>query len=209
SVWDAVIAAAEKYPNVKIVCIVNPSSGPGQSIDANYVRYIALLRKARVTVMGYVATSYGGQPVSIVSNVIATWNKFYTIDGIFFDEMSSVSGHEQYYKDLSAYTRKLGYSITIGNPGTTPSQSYVDSVDVIVTYESAGVPSTSLFSDWKKSYPNTKFAVLAYDIKSLQQTDISEIAKHARYFYFTSDSLPNPWDSIPTYLQKMVSSVTA
>ena len=40
------------------------------------------------------------------------------IDGIFFDEMANNIGNENYYSQLSSYTKESVFDWTVGNPGT-------------------------------------------------------------------------------------------
>ena len=76
-----------------------------------------LLESAGITVVGYVATGYGGIPISQTEQEISLYEQFYQLGGIFFDQMASVSGYEDYYSTLTSYAASLGYTFTIGNPG--------------------------------------------------------------------------------------------
>jgi len=62
---------------------------------------------------------------------------------LFFDEESNTAGTEAYYGDLSSYVKSLGMTLTVGNPGTETSVSYVNVMDVTFIYESAGLPSSA------------------------------------------------------------------
>src|ERR1700733_3548426 len=57
--WSALIEAKLSYPNVPIIAIVNPDSGPGKSPNPDYVLGVASLQKAGIVVVGYVPTGYG------------------------------------------------------------------------------------------------------------------------------------------------------
>ena len=54
--------------------------------------------------------------------------------------MASALGQEQYYTDLSEFSRSRGFNVTVGNPGTDTLESYVGSVSTLMIYESAGLP---------------------------------------------------------------------
>ena len=65
------------------------------------------------------------------------------VNGIFFDEMADTAGHEEYYRNLTAWVNARGYHITVGNPGEDTLESYIGTVDTLMIYESAGLPSIS------------------------------------------------------------------
>ena len=72
------------------------------------------------------------------------WQSWYPgVSGIFFDEMANAAGHEAYYSGLTAYAKGRGLGFTIGNPGADSSPSYVGTEDVILIYESGGLPSAA------------------------------------------------------------------
>jgi hypothetical protein len=49
------------------VLIINPASGPGAAVDANYAAVAASLRASGVTVLGYVHTAYAQRASSLVT----------------------------------------------------------------------------------------------------------------------------------------------
>src|SRR5687767_1682309 len=49
--WDTVIETKNDHPDVPVVAIVNPASGPGGSRDSNYVSGIEELKDAGVIVL--------------------------------------------------------------------------------------------------------------------------------------------------------------
>src|SRR2546428_6234143 len=53
--WTNVIQARQAYPSVPLLAVINPNSGPGRSIDPNYVQGIKNLQAA-----GVVGPGYGG-----------------------------------------------------------------------------------------------------------------------------------------------------
>src|SRR5437868_937297 len=58
SSWNSVIQSKTANPSVPYVAIINPSNGPGNAIDSNFVSSIKKLQSANITVLGYVYTSY-------------------------------------------------------------------------------------------------------------------------------------------------------
>src|SRR5580658_3867758 len=67
--WLALIADKKAEPNVPIIAIINPLSGPS-IFNATYLSYIDQLRIANITVIGYVYTDYGNRVLSAVESDI-------------------------------------------------------------------------------------------------------------------------------------------
>ncbi len=82
--------------------------------------------------------------------------------GIFFDEMANAAGQETYYSGLAAYAKGRGRGFTIGNPGADSSPSYVGTEDVILIYESGGLPALSALGGWHTRYNRNNFGVIPY-----------------------------------------------
>ncbi|HEV2192907.1 MAG TPA: spherulation-specific family 4 protein, partial [Nitrosopumilaceae archaeon] len=199
STWDAIAQAKSAHPSVPIVAIINCCNGPGTSQDSNYVTGIQKLHSAGVIVIGYVDTLYGARNTSIVKSEINAWKSFYNIDGIFFDEMANTSGLETYYSNLSQYAKSLGYTMTVGNPGTDTLPSYIGTVDDMMIYESPGLPAWSTLQGWHTSYNKSNFSMIAFGISSLNQSFITSASNYVGYIYITDNNLPNPYNTVPSY----------
>jgi hypothetical protein len=152
--WTSLKAAKAANPTVPILAVVNPANGPNTAVDQNYAIGIQQLVAAGIKVIGYVHTSYGARAVASVNTDVDRWKALYPqVTGIFFDEMSNTTGKEQYYKDINAYAKTgRGYGVTIGNPGADSLPSYVGTVDIILVYESSGLPPLAMLDGWHKSY---------------------------------------------------------
>ena len=57
------------YREVPFWVIVNPASGPGEAVDANYTKAIDRLIGAGCVVLGYVPTDYGRAPFEQVEKI--------------------------------------------------------------------------------------------------------------------------------------------
>ena len=57
--YNRLMDLKRRYETVPMWVIVNPASGPGERVDANYTKAIDRLRGAGCVVLGYVTTSYG------------------------------------------------------------------------------------------------------------------------------------------------------
>jgi hypothetical protein len=209
STWDLMVQTKSANANVPTIAIINPGSGPGTSQNSDYVAGIQKLQSGNITVLGYVYTSYGSRSISLVESDIDKYNTWYNLDGIFFDEMSNVAGKETYYQTLSNYADSLGLTITVGNPGTDTISSYVGTVDNIIIYESAGLPSLSSLGGWHSNYDKANFSVIPYAVSSLDQDYVVGATSYTGFIYITNDNLPNPWDSLPPYYPDLVSTVDA
>jgi hypothetical protein len=204
SYWDTLIQAKNAHPGVPIIAIVNPASGPGSSIDSNYVNGIQKLKSAGIVVLGYVYTSYGSRSTDDEKYEINEWKNWYNVDGIFFDEMVNWAGYESYYSTLNSYTKSLGMTMTVGNPGADTSSSYIGTMDNIVIYESPGMPSASSLAGWHTSYNKNSFSIIPFGIGSLDTSAVSTASNYVGYVYATDDILPNPYDTLPWYLENLV-----
>jgi hypothetical protein len=209
STWADVISVKEANPGVPIVAIINPDSGPGASMDPNYVSGILGLQAAGVTVIGYVPTGYASTPISTVESMVNQYKSWYPITGVFFDEMSNVAGKEPYYSRLSAYSRSLGLDFTVGNPGSNTLPGFIGTVDTIVIYENQGLPSMSSLEGWHSGYAKGNFALIAYGVQSVNQAYPSMVSPHVGYIYITNAGLPNPYDCLPPYLAAVASALAA
>ena len=199
--WAAVAAAKAAHPTVPVLAVVNPSNGPGGAAAPDYASGIARLTAAGVKVIGYVHTSWGSRPAPELQTEMGQWKSWYPgVSGVFFDEMAAVAGKEAYYSGLTAYAKSNGLDFTIGNPGQDSSPTYVGTEDVILIYENSGVPSVGALGGWHASYARTNFGVIPYNVGSLDTSFIQAARAYVGYIYLQSDNLPNPWDSVPSYL---------
>jgi len=207
--WNAIIQQKLAYPSVPITVIVNPANGPGGSKDPNYATWINDLRSAGVSVLGYVYTSYAARSASSVMTDINTYKSWYAVNGIFLDEMANVVGQESYYSALTSYSHSLGLSTVVGNPGAPVPVSFIGSVDVIVIYENAGIPSASTLGSSTMGLSKSGFATMSYGVSSFTASSVSAVANYAGYIYITNEGMPNPYSSLPSYFATLVSDLKA
>jgi hypothetical protein len=208
SSWAAVAAAKVAHPAVPVIAIINPNDGPGASASTSYTGGIAKLVAVGVKVIGYVHTSYGARSASQLEEEIGEYQSWYPqVTGIFFDEMASNPGSESYYAALTAYAKGHGADFTVGNPGTDTASSYLGTEDVMLIYESDGVPAVSTLAGWHATYDRHNFGIIPYAVSSLNTSFVASAKPYVGYIYLQSDNLPNPWDSIPPYLGDLLASL--
>jgi hypothetical protein len=206
STWTEVANMKEAFPLVPIIAIVDPDNGPGVSQDQNFVSGISLLESAGVTVLGYVHTSFGYRTLSAVMTDVNSWKQMYSVNGIFFDEMASVTGFESYYSSLNSYAESLGYSLTVGNPSAQVPASYIGTLDNILIYENSGLPSESLLSSL--GYQSGDFSSVSYNVPALNSSFLYGASGKVGYVYVTDQNLPNPYEVLPPYFQTLVSTLS-
>ena len=206
--WTAIVAAKNAHPSVTVQAIINPDNGPGTAKNPEYVTGIAKLDAAGIIVIAYVATTYGKKTASIAQGEIAKYQGWYPgIKGIFFDEMSNTAGDEAYYKGLDQFAKSKGLPVTVGNPGTDTLASFVGTVDTILIYESEGLPTVSSLAVFSGQYDKKNFGVIPYGVPALNAAFVTGARAHVGFIYLTDDTVPNPWDTLPSYFSNLLGAL--
>ena len=196
--WDQL---HQGVPTVGIA-IINPSSGPGTSKSNAYTQQTNRTQNTGIITLGYVYTDYGNRSATQVKADIDKYYQWYKVDGIFFDEgYSSNCSKTGYYLDLTKYVKsKGGKGVSIVNFGTTTPECYINTTDILVTFES----NYSSYIKWKASgwenkYPASRFWHLVYNTPESSLANALSLSKNrnAGWLYITPDNLPNPWDTLP------------
>ena len=204
--WSQLDYAAARVP---LIAILNPDSGPGSSIDPNFVTVVTNLHKAGGKLIAYVATGYTTS--NITSKVEFSINRYlgyYTVDGFFLDEMANgaSSNDVDYYATLYQYIKatNANFSVT-GNPGTTTEESYLTqpTADMLMTYEDEATNYPGyVASTWVTNHLARQFIHVSYGVTNA--TEMSNYvalaaSRNAGWIFFTDDNLPNPYDTLPPY----------
>jgi hypothetical protein len=200
--WDQVISVKNAHPSVPIIAVINPNNGPSTSFDSNYLSGIQKMQSAGVIVLGYVHTGfgYGGlRPIPTLESEVSSYKTWYNPNGIFFDEMANVPGDESYYSTLNNYTKSLGFSYTMGNPGTTTIPSYIGTVDNICIFESSSLPTLSVLQSDTMGYPKNNFCFISYGVALPSQSFIASASQYVSYMYITDKGGSNPYNALPSY----------
>lgn len=206
--WNALLSAKAANPSVPVIAIINHDNGPGTFSDPNYTIGIQKLQSEGIVIIGYVDTHYTKINESYARKQINLWHSFYSINGIFFDQMSNLPENEGYYLNLTNYAKSIGYSVTVGNPGTATLPSYIGTVNTLVVYEDQGLPQISALGSWQAKYGNSNFSMIAFGINDINDSFISNVSGHFGYIYITNGTLPNPYDSVPSYLKGEMKALT-
>jgi hypothetical protein len=213
--WNILNAAAGKVP---ILAIMNPSNGPGNSLDPNYVAAVNALRAAGGRVIGYVHTSYNTRPIQQVLDDINRYDAWYNVDGIFVDEMANTGPAERlnYYRDIYNHVKSIdpGWQV-MGNPGTTTIEPYLTwpTADRLMVFENVGASYPGYTpSSWNFNHDPSKFVHLVHTEPSAANmlADLNlAMWRNAGGIYVTDDVLPNPWNRLPSYWTSLVDAVAA
>jgi hypothetical protein len=212
--WTKLTGSAS---TVRLTAILNPASGPGSSVDSNYATAVAQLRAAGGLVIAYVPTTYGNRTLSDVVADINRYTSFYAVDGFFIDEMTndSTTAHVQYYQSIYNYVKGLNSRYTVvGNPGTNTQEIYLSlpTADKLVVFES-GFSSYAAYAPaaWQANYSADHFVHMVYGASKAQLGKVLQGAasRRAGNLFITSDMLPNPYDTLPSYWSDEASGVAA
>jgi len=211
--WGELDTAASQ---ISVTAIMNPNSGPGPSVNSDYVTAVNSLQAAGGRVLGYVYTDYGNRSEADVKADINAYINFYHINGIFFDQQSTDPTKVSYYADLYNYVKSQNpaYQV-IANPGTNTDQAYLSTptADSLVTFENmASLYGSDSPPSWTSSYSPNHFANIIYDeptatgmfadLQMAQQRNVGDV-------YVTDATLPNPYDQLPSYWNQEVAAIAA
>lgn len=186
------------------VVIFNPSSGPHSEPEPAYERAVAALQRSGTRVLGYVHTAYGSRDPVAVETDIARYQSWYGVDGVFLDEVADADAQLGYYRALSQYVRANGEQLVVLNPGTVPARGFFDIADIVVTFEgpySAYEPALAGMPDWLRRLAPSRSAHLIYGASGEQAAQAIG-QDSAGFVYATSGTLPDPWSSLPPYLDR-------
>jgi hypothetical protein len=138
--------------------ILNPASGPGEHVDANYAKAIDRLTGAGCVVLGYVSTRYGKRAPVDARHDIDRWLKMYPqAQGILFDEMiyEDTEAAAKHQAGLNQHAHEAGFWPTVANPGAeTPGRYFIaGAADVIIVHEGDAWPNEDrLMGDYFGGY---------------------------------------------------------
>ncbi|MGF6768421.1 hypothetical protein P3T18_000891 [Paraburkholderia sp. GAS199] len=212
--WNSLVTSARKVPTT---AILNPNSGPGTKVDANYAAATAGLRAVGGKVLGYISTSYGQRSLSAVVTDINAYVAMYKVDGFFIDEMTSDSkmSHIQFYQSIYNYIKGLNSAYTVtANPGTNIPELYASlpTADQFVVFESTAKSYAKYQPmSWQAAYPKNRFVHMVYGATADQLPGIVQYSKAhgAGGVYVTSLAGGNPYKALPPYWNDEVTDAAA
>ncbi|HEX6498166.1 MAG TPA: spherulation-specific family 4 protein [Micromonosporaceae bacterium] len=203
--WDRLVRCA---PMLRLV-VLNVADGPGERPDPMFVDAVRRLRQAGVVVAGYVDTEYGRRRTDDALADVERYLEWYTVTGVFFDQVSSVAEHVGYYAALGEWARGFGARVVAFNHGTHPVEAYAEHADLLGTFEGpwgayvdVGVPR------WVRARPAEQFYHLVYAVPPDHLGDAYALLalRHAGGAYITGLGGPNPWARLPDGLFERLAS---
>jgi hypothetical protein len=212
ALWNGMNFAAARVP---LIAIMNPNSGPDTTQNPDYVAAVNGLRAAGGRVIGYVSTAYGTRSTNTVELEIDRYFSFYSVDGIFLDEMANDAGtnHLDYYAVLYQYIQTKGTNLlVVGNPGINTQEAYLTrpAADVLVTFEVDTGYAAYVVDGWVTNHLARQFCHLPYNVPdaATMTNDINLAAtRNAGWIFVTGDNGANPWDTLPDYWTNEVNYV--
>jgi hypothetical protein len=203
------LAALARGASRPRMVIVNPDSGPGADSSPAYLGAVRTLQRSAVRVLGYVPTGYASRPLAAVLADVDRYLMWYRVDGIFFDEAASGADQLDYYRALARAARAGGGRLVVLNPGVPPAPGYFTVADVVVTFEgthAAYAEALAATPDWLRREGRERIAHLVYGATRAQA--LGALAHStAGYLYATSGAMPNPWRTLPSYLDDEVKAL--
>jgi len=196
-------AFVEESPEVKIV-VINPNSGPGKKVDPSYAQKRKALQERGIKAVGYVHTQYGKRKLSLVLQEIEMYYTFYSVDGIFLDEIANTDDAIPYYANIrSKILAHKGASLTILNPGTQTTEGYMKVADIICNYEDNYQNYVYHYQapSWVAKYPPNRFWHIVHSISGLRElSQVCRLSKerNAGLLFATSEVMPNPYGKMPS-----------
>ena len=222
--WGTLASDVAAHGTVEAIVIMNPYNGPS-TYDANYYRagspptgILPPVKNAGGTIIGYVATEWGGRSQANIESDVDTYFSYYgnvqsggMMGGIFFDQMGSKNGGTaSFYNTISSYVKtKYGSTMkVVGNPGGTftgESSSWFVNMDIVMGYENGALPSVStVASQTSGTYGGaaSSWGIFAYSVSSttFNNNFVSDIAPFSQYigWIFVSDQ-GSAYNSLPSY----------
>jgi hypothetical protein len=211
SFWSDMTASLSQ--GVSITAIMNPNSGPSNTVNSDYTNAVDAFHAAGGKVIGYVSTQYGARDANAVLADVSAYKNFYNIDGIFLDEMNNIATTLPYYDNLRTSISAINPNYQVfGNAGTNTLQGYASAADVLVTFENQTGYNTNMPDAWTANYSASHFANLLYNVSTaadMQAAIALAVSRNVAYVYVTDDSGANPWDTLPSYWSSEIAAVSA
>lgn len=186
-----------------VYVIMNPSNGPGNTVDPNFTNVMENLKGKNYKLIGYTYTKYGTRSITDTINDIDIWYSLYPkIDGIFVDEVSSGNESIYYYTTLYNYVKSKNQSHTVVlNPGVIPDTKYFEISDIVVVAE---IDEKTFLEEWNaEKLIAEKSAILIYGVVNKDSVIRKAVSNNIAYIYITDEN-PNTWYKVSKYLQDVV-----
>lgn len=198
--WDTVRQHADQ---VKAV-VFNLSNGVGAAKDAAYAELREEMRALGILVLGYTFTASGPiggdrvysnrNPAEILDEV-RRWKAWYSVDGIFFDEVSQHADRVPYGRRTVGTARAVisPEAFIVLNFGTAPDQAWseIDTV-MCVTEKRQSTYLGEQFPQWMNSIPPERILDIVYEVTDISAVMARFAANGHGLIYLTDVPGPEP-----------------
>ncbi|MFJ3642067.1 spherulation-specific family 4 protein [Streptomyces sp. NPDC090108] len=191
--WAAILAAAPRLYGV----VLNPASGPGDRPDEGFAAAAARLRRAGVTVLGYVDTGYGARPYGDVVRELRRHREWYGAQGAFLDQVPSGAGESRPYEWLTTAARTLGCGTLALNHGTAPHPAWAALADLLVTFEGPWTDYRRTPARPRRYAPGVRQCHLVYGVPSGADVADGARARGAAVHCAVPGTGTHPWGTLP------------
>jgi hypothetical protein len=207
--WQRLISGA---PTIGMI-VFNPESGPGSAADPAYTKVIADAQAAGITMLGYVATSYGARAEADVIADINHYYDFYSLSGIYFAEgpmENDCTPMEAMYHRMSdaVHARDPGAFLAVG---TRFCPTYIYFFDLMVQFARNWNEYQTDYKppSWMPANSPQRFC---HFVNSVPASDASAalsrvISNGAGWVFVTDQSDPNPWGVLPSYFDEELATL--
>jgi hypothetical protein len=195
-----VIDLVQDAPRAGLV-VINPHNGPGAGPRPSYREAVRVAHDAGTRVLGYVATGWGARPAAAVRADIDRHRWWYRTDGVFLDEVAPDAGRLAQYAALCRHARDAGCRLVALNPGVVPARGLFDVADVVVTFEGPAEDHPAALAHLPV-LPRARVAHLVHGATREQALAAARAPGGPGYLYATSGRPPNPWRTLPSYLDE-------
>ncbi len=204
--------------------VINPASGPGQSVDGNYSTLMENNVKSGIDNIVYIKTVYGTRPLEEVKAEIQKYFDFYgknNIHGFFFDEVGTQSNQQTLYMaELYNHVKALSAdNLVIANPGAYITDSIAPYADIFVTSEVSADTYINNYQTPRSAFENDPANAkhiyhIVHSASPEQYNQLVELSRtrNAGWLFVTSDQQQadnNPYDELPTDFSSLANNINS
>ena len=196
--------------------VVNPASGPGTSVDSNYVRQISSNINSGIKNIAYVATGYQSRSTADIMADIDKYGSLYGISnfsGVFLDEVASGTDANARYMENVYKSIKSKYPnlMVVGNPGKSITDSIAPYSDIFVTKEVSANTYLNNYHAPTSAFENNpananRIMHIIYGATPAQYDEIIRLSRERNvgWLYIVNDT---NYNNLPTNFSSLVDNI--
>lgn len=196
--------------------VLNPSSGPGTAVDANYVRQISSNINSGIKNIAYVATGYQSKSAADIIADLDKYGNLYGMNnfsGVFLDEMASGTDANARYMENVYKSIKSKYPnlMVVGNPGKSITDSIAPYSDIFVTKEVSASTYLNNYRAPSSAFENNpananRIMHIIYGATPAQYDEIIRLSRERNvgWLYIVNDT---NYNNLPTNFSSLVDNI--